>query len=40
MHDDVETWTDICTCEPEGRWREVAEELERRDAEQAAKSKD
>jgi hypothetical protein len=28
MHTDVETWTDICSCEPEPRWQALAEELE------------
>lgn len=32
MHDDVETWTDTCTCEAEPRWREVAEQIEREEA--------
>jgi hypothetical protein len=27
MHDDVETWTDTCSCEPEPRWQAVAEAL-------------
>jgi hypothetical protein len=25
MHSDVPTWHDVCSCEPEPRWREVAE---------------
>jgi hypothetical protein len=29
IHDDVESWTDTCSCEPEPRWQAVAEELER-----------
>jgi hypothetical protein len=28
MHDDVETWTDTCSCEPEPRWQAVAEALD------------
>lgn len=36
MHDGVETWDDICLCEPEARWKAVAEELERRDREHAS----
>ncbi|MEM7754321.1 MAG: hypothetical protein AAF297_01655 [Planctomycetota bacterium] len=27
MHEDVETWDDICVCEPEARWAAAAEEL-------------
>jgi hypothetical protein len=30
MHDDVETWTDTCSCEPETRWQAVAEALDER----------
>ena len=30
MHDDVESWTDVCSCEPEQRWQALAEELEQR----------
>ena len=26
LHDDVETWTDTCSCEPEPRWQAVADE--------------
>ena len=29
IHDDVETWTDTCSCEPEPRWQAVTEELKR-----------
>jgi hypothetical protein len=32
MHDNVEVWEDCCVCEPEPRWRELAEELEREQA--------
>ena len=28
MHDDVETWDDLCSCEPEQRWADVERELE------------
>jgi len=28
LHQDVETWCDTCTCEPEPRWQAVADELE------------
>jgi len=28
MHDDVQSWTDSCSCEPEPRWQAVAEALE------------
>ena len=35
MHDDVETWVDTCSCEPEPRWQALAEELE---AEEQARS--
>ncbi|MEM1183927.1 MAG: hypothetical protein AAGI53_02890 [Planctomycetota bacterium] len=27
MHENTETWDDICICEPEARWAGVAEEL-------------
>ena len=27
MHEDTETWDDICICEPEARWAAAAEEL-------------
>jgi len=35
MHADVPTWSDVCDCAPEPRWRAMAEEMERQG--QAAK---
>lgn len=29
MHDGVETWDDLCICEPEPRWAAAEEELRR-----------
>jgi hypothetical protein len=29
MHDNLESWTDTCSCEPEPRWQALADELER-----------
>lgn len=31
MHEGVEVWEDTCVCEPEPRWRALAEELEESD---------
>jgi len=28
LHDDVESWDDTCSCEPEPRWQAVEEENE------------
>jgi hypothetical protein len=28
MHENVETWTDCCSCEPEPRWQALAEEID------------
>ena len=28
IHDNCETWTDTCSCEPEPRWQALGEELE------------
>lgn len=25
MHDNVQTWDDLCSCEPEARWAAVAD---------------
>lgn len=36
MHDNVETWDDVCCCEPEPRWQAVADELEQADASKAS----
>lgn len=29
MHSDVESWDDTCSCEPEARWQEAGEALQR-----------
>jgi hypothetical protein len=28
MHEDVPTWCDTCSCEPEPRWKDLEEELQ------------
>jgi formiminotetrahydrofolate cyclodeaminase/hemerythrin-like domain-containing protein len=36
MHDKVETWDDVCCCEPEPRWQAVAEDLARAERDRIA----
>lgn len=36
MHDHVETWDDICSCEPEPRWQAVADDLAQKNRNNAA----
>ncbi len=33
MHEDVPVWCDCCSCEPEPRWQQVEDEMERERAE-------
>ena len=31
MHEDVQTWADTCSCEPEPRWQAVEDERDHKD---------